>query len=250
MPADPVGSTMTAMRLASTLLEDVNRRTGAFPLADARVHLVREALAAAGRPEPAGVGLDAWGHPLWYRAYRTVHEVISYGADGTGDVDYITEGLYPGQYRPIVDASDPRSDLVLVDGRFIKRPFGDRAPEFATINAMNVIFTAALSYSVDWNRYPGNATSLAPVDGLASELTPLYIQDLPRLDGWGRPLMYASSGFNFWLVSFGADGRSDGFFPDGVCGLTWPNEGPASDDNGDAIMSCGRYVYWPRGVEP
>ena len=65
------------------------------------------------------------------------------------DQTYENQNLYLGRFRPVVDAPDLRNDLVLIDGRFVKRPFDSRGREFETINAINAIFIASASYAVD-----------------------------------------------------------------------------------------------------
>ena len=247
---DPVAETMTRMRVASTLLVDERRMTGTYPLADGKLYPLRDIFASSpGAPRPNDA-LDAWGHTLWYRADRWVHQLISYGVDGKADQDYEAERLYSGQFQVIVDAPDPRNDLVLKDGRFVRRPFGSRAPEFVTINAINAIFIASASFAIDNNRYPGHATTFEPVSALAADLVPIYIRDLPTQDGWGGPILYSNNGAPFVLASFGEDGVQDHtYYLDLVCGL-WGEEGPSPEEGGDIVQACGRFVNWPRGTEP
>jgi hypothetical protein len=97
-PADPVAFTMTRMRLASTLLQDTQRQSGAYPLADRKVHLLAEVVAGASFGSGPRAWRDGWGRPLLYRARRDVQEVISCGSDGVADVDYDAALLYPGRY--------------------------------------------------------------------------------------------------------------------------------------------------------
>jgi hypothetical protein len=244
---DRVAQTMTRMRLASTLLEDERRMTGSYPLADGILHPLRDVFGPShGTPGP-NEALDAWGQTLWFRADGAVQELISYGADGRADKDYEAERLYSGKHQAIVDSSDPRNDLVMKNGRFVARPFGNRSREFTTINA---IFIASSSFAVDNNRYPGSATAFEPVSALMGELVPVYIRNLPALDGWGRPILYSNNGATFVLASFGEDGVQDQiYYPDLVCGLE-PEEGPSPEEGGDVVQACGRFAHWPRGTEP
>src|SRR5262245_24227536 len=246
---DRVAQTMTRMRLASTLLDDERRMTGSYPLADGIRHPLRDVFGSSrGTPGPSEA-LDAWGQTLWYRAYAGVQELISYGSDGRADKDYGAERLYSGKHQAIVDTPDPRNDLVMKNGRFVRRPFGDRSREFTTINAINAIFIASSSFAVDNNRYPGGASTFEPVSTLTTELVPIYIQDLPTLDGWGRPIMYSNNGAIFLLASFGEDGVQDQiYYPDLVSGLE--EEGPSPEEGGDVFQACGRFARWPRGTEP
>ena len=176
--------------------------------------------------------------------------VNSYGADGSADLNYDNQILYAGRYQPIVDAPDPRNDLVLIDGRFVRRPFGSRNPEFETINAINAIFIASGSFAVDNNRYPGNAPEFRPVSELAAELEPNYIPELPLNDGWGRPLLYSSLPGAFVLASYGENGIPEvAYYTDLPCNLLSFGE-LRIEDGADIVQTCGVFVNWPRGTEP
>jgi hypothetical protein len=121
----------------------------------------------------------------------------------------------------------------------------------ATINSINAIYQAAASYAVDYNRYPGSASAFSPVTELIPELVPIYIPDLPTVDGWGRPLLYSNIRGMLHLVSFGEDGQPDRqYYPDTACGIDYPGDGPSSKEGGDTVQACGIITNWPRGTEP
>ncbi|MBZ5638568.1 MAG: type II secretion system protein GspG [Acidobacteriia bacterium] len=248
---DPVAQTMGTMRIVSTLLVDQQRREGVFPLADSRFHRVQDALGPQPGIQAAKLARDGWGHPLWYRAVRGTHQLISYGADGSADQNYDDQNLYAARFQPVVDAPDPRNDLVLIDARFVRRPFGSRSREFETINAINAIFIASASFAIDNNRYPGSAAEFRPVSELAAELAPTYIQDLPLNDGWGRPLVYASHAGTFVLASFGENGVPEvAYYTDLPCNLQAFGGEVTIDEGGDVVQVCGVFANWPRGTEP
>ena len=248
--SDPVAHTMTTMRMVSTLLVDQQRREGGYPLADGRLHRVQDVVGSQPSTQAAKLARDGWGHPLWYRAGRAVHELISYGADGSADLNYDNQILYAGRYQPIVDAPDPRNDLVLIDGRFVRRPVGPRTAEFVTINAINASFIASGSFAVDNNRYPGNAAEFRPVSELAAELEPNYIPELPLNDGWGRPLLYSSRPGAFVLASYGENGIPEvAYYTDMPCNLLSFGE-IRIEDGADVVQTCGIFVNWPRSTEP
>jgi hypothetical protein len=248
---DPVAQTMTKMRVASTLLVDERRKSGTYPLADGMLHPLRDVFASSPAAAGPNEAIDAWGHTIWYRANQEVHQLISYGADGQADEDYAAVRLYSGRFQMVVDAPDPRNDLVMKDGRFVRRPFGSRAREFATINSINDIFIASSSFAVDNNLYPGNVTALTSVSALAADLVPIYIHDLPTQDGWGRPILFSNNGATFMLVSFGEDGIQDQvYYTDLACAVELFDEGISSEQGGDVVQACGRFTHWPRGTEP
>ncbi len=250
-PVDLVAQTMTRMRLASTLLVDERRSAGIYPLADSRLHSLRDVFGPRfGEPSPNELR-DAWENPIWYRSNGEVHQLISYGADGQPDENYAAQRLYSGRFQVIVDAPDPRNDLVMKNGRFVRRPFGIHAREFTTINSINAIFIASSSFAVDNNRYPGNATVLTPVSSLAADLVPIYIKVLPTQDGWDRPILYSNNGATFLLASFGEDGIQDQiYYPDLLCGLELFYERTSHGEGADVVQACGRFAHWPRGTEP
>lgn len=120
-PVDPVVQTMTRMRVFSTLLADHQRVRGTYPLADGRLHPLRDALGTGLNGAGPYEAVDAWGRPIWYRAsdasslgYGALHQLISYGADGEPDEDYAGEPLHSGRFQPILDALEPSNDLVLI----------------------------------------------------------------------------------------------------------------------------------------
>jgi hypothetical protein len=242
---------MREMRVVSSLLEDQRRVQGTYPAADGEFHPLREVLTpGVGGRAPLTVN-DVWGHPIWYRANSDTHQLISYGPDGIPDEDYAQQRLHSGRYAPIVEPPVPTGDLVLIGGRFVRRPFSGRFREMATINAINAIFIAAASFAVDYNHYPGSTSSFSPVTELIPELVPVYLAELPTLDGWGRPLLYSNVHGSLWLVSLGEDGQPDHqYYPELTCGLQLFGEGPSGDDGGDAVQACGEFRYWPRGSEP
>ena len=250
-PIDPVALTMTRMRVASSLLVDARRNAGTYPFADSKLHSLGDVLEPRfGEPSPNDLR-DAWGHPIWYRSNGEVHQLISYGADGQPDENYPAQRLNSGRFQAITDAADPSNDLVLKEGRFVRRPFGFRFREFDTINSINAIYIASSSFAVDNNRYPGNAAVLTPVSSLAADLVPTYIKELPTEDGWGRPILYSNNGATFLLASFGEDGIQDQvYYPDLVCGLELFYERTSHGEGGDVVQACGRFAYWPRGTEP
>ncbi len=247
---DSVTLAMREMRVISTLLDDQRRIQGTYPRADGTLHPLREVLTPGVAWRAPVTVNDFWGHPIWYRANGETYQLISYGSDGIPDEDYAQQGLYSGRHAPIVESPASTGDLVLSGGRFVRRSFTGRAREIATINSINAIYQAAASFAVDYNHYPGSTSSFSPVTELMTELVPIYISDLPTLDGWGRPLLYSNIRGMLRLVSFGEDGQPDRqYYPDAVCGIDDP-DGPSTKEGGDTVQACGVFTNWPRGTEP
>jgi type II secretory pathway pseudopilin PulG len=249
---DNVAETMLTMRTAGTVIDVYRQEFGSYPGADGQLRPLKEAF----RAEPPRYrkiinDKDAWGQPLFYRANSRSYVLISFGADRAAEQDYEGNPIIPGRTAQIIDAAEPTQDLVMADGRFVQRPFGDMGPAFDTINAMNRVFVAAASFAVDNNRYPGDASTFVPVVEIASDLIPAYTSEVPSHDGWGRPILYFNNGSSFVLASFGPDGEPDRpYYPDLACGLMSFDATPSIESDADVVQANGEFVYWPRGVEP
>jgi hypothetical protein len=253
LPAnDRVSTSMSNMRLVAFTLDAFRREHGAVPFADGQLRPFTEVLAVL---EPAvavrSAALDGWGRPILFRANADNYQLISFGSDGQPERDYANEPLYSWRHQPIIEASREGADLVLVDGRFVQRPFGDRKAAFLTVNAMNSIFVACESYAVDNNQYPSSGPGLVPVTALTPHLVPIYLASLPDADGWGRPMLASSDDRSITLVSFGSDGILD--MPSGLggaCGLEGYGGGPSAAAGADIIQACGHFTHWVAGTEP
>ncbi len=248
---EPVAQTMSSMRLAGFALEAYRRERGTYPLADGEIRSLAEIVMALDPSLAArSAVIDAWGHPILFRAKPSVYQLISKGSDGQADVEYADQLLYPGRKQQIADATRDGADSIMVDGRFLQRPFGDKAAAFATVNAINSIVTAAESYAVDYNFYPNTGGTWAPVAVLEPHLVPIYLQKLPELDGWNRSLRVVSDGTSLTLASYGADGTPDiPYYSDLPCGV-WDDAGPSAAPGADIVHSCGRFTNWVAGTEP
>ena len=242
-----VEETMLRMRLLGVLLEDVRRQSGAYPLADALIHPVGEGLR-----KPGVEVKDAWGGPILYRANSRAYELISLGSNKRAEIDHDQRQLGWCGVNRVEDAADPTDDLVLRCGTFTRRPFGPYSREFTTVNSILAVSVAAASYTIDFSTFPAPNQAFSPVADLETELEPVYIKDLPTMDGWGRPLRYLSTASSFIVVSYGADGLPDRQrYEDFDCRFTLgPWETVFQQIGGDTVFACGKPVLWPRGVEP
>ncbi len=249
---DPISDTMTTMRLAGAFLDDIARQAGTYPSADGKLRRLGEVV--RGRPLLGGAAVavvDAWKRPLLYQATSRNYRLISLGADGLAESDVAARPIVSAQLAEIVDANEAHDDLVMVTGRFIMRPFGESKAAFTTINAMTRVAIAMMEYSIDNNRYPDAPTGFTPLSGVAAELVPVYLAELPTLDGWGQPLLYFTNGTTFGLASYGADHALDRtYYPDLAGGIPWNDEGPSASSGADVVFANGQFVHWPTKVEP
>jgi len=134
---------------------------------------------------------------------------------------------------------------------------GQEAQARKTIVSMRAIGSAVEAYAVDHGRYPSPPGSIVtrwsaspesggspspaawPVlpsqraAGLRPLLEPRYIEKLTAQDGWGNPILYATTadGRAYSIVSPGRDGRLDG-------GRSFPS-GPIWDPDRDLLYADG-----------
>ncbi len=123
-----------------------------------------------------------------------------------------------------------------------------RGKQKRTMADMRSLATAIEAYAVDNNQYPpgscgaGLFTDLGnPMDTASMTLlTPTYIAQPPRVDGWGQPLLYSASapGDNYNIRSTGRNLATDAL----VCGTT-------TDFNQDILYSNGTFLQWPEGTQ-
>ena len=124
----------------------------------------------------------------------------------------------------------------------------DRGKQKRTMADMRSIGTAVESYAVDNNVYPaatcnaGLYTTTTVTLGLTSftNLTPTYIAQPPKVDGWGQFLVYGSdaAGNNYIIGSGGRDKT-----------LATPFCGTTTNFNNDIYYSNGTFIQWPEGTQ-
>jgi general secretion pathway protein G len=123
-----------------------------------------------------------------------------------------------------------------------------RGKQKRSMSDMRALATAIEAYAVDNNQYPtaACATGLFTTSGTAltntsfTRLTPTYIAQPPKQDGWGEFLIYNidTPGNNYNIQSKGRDKTPDTI----SCGTT-------TDFNDDIMYSNGTFVQWPEGTQ-
>jgi len=124
-----------------------------------------------------------------------------------------------------------------------------RGKQKRTMSDIRALATAIEAYAVDGSSYPAAACNAGLyTTGSESDLavnsftnlTPTYISQPPKTDGWGRFMTYAlSSGTDQYRIrSRGRDNASASF----VCGTT-------TNFNDDIVYSNGSFVQWPEGTQ-
>jgi general secretion pathway protein G len=128
-----------------------------------------------------------------------------------------------------------------------------RGKQKRTMSDMRALATAIEAFAVDNNVYP-TAVSACPgglftTIGTAVDnnsftlLSPTYIAQPPKVDGWGRFFLYNVDGpkNNYNITSYGRDGIA-GPIAAGQCGTT-------TDFNDDIMYGNGTFLLWPEGSQ-
>jgi general secretion pathway protein G len=125
-----------------------------------------------------------------------------------------------------------------------------RGKQKRSMSDMRALATAIEAYAVDNNQYPAAACA-AGIFTTANQtlatnsftnLTPTYIAQPPRIDGWGQFLRYGSDtpGNNYAVASGGRDKTFAGSGP--TCGTT-------TNFNDDIYYANGTFIQWPEGTQ-
>ena len=123
-----------------------------------------------------------------------------------------------------------------------------RGKQKRTMSDMRALATAIEAYAVDNNEYPAAAcatgvyvTLNATLNSSSfSNLSPTYIAQAPRLDGWGTFFQYGLSADNgSYVIASGGRNRT---IVAAVCGTT-------TNFNDDIYYSNGTFLQWPEGTQ-
>jgi type II secretion system protein G len=122
-----------------------------------------------------------------------------------------------------------------------------RGKQKRSMSDMRALATAVEAYAVDNNTYPqACATGLwstadqTLASNSFSNLSPTYISQAPRIDGWGQFFRYGSDtpGNNY---AIGSSGRNKTFATP-FCGTT-------TNFNDDIYYANGTFIQWPEGTQ-
>jgi len=118
----------------------------------------------------------------------------------------------------------------------------DHGKQKRTMADVRSISIVCEQYLVDNATYPGPTEGWVPVETIAEQVEPVYIRELPRDDGWGRPILFWSDGSSYRIVSNGLDGEMD---------QDWAQPFDAretSDLVHDIVFGDGKFLAWPEGM--
>ena len=124
-----------------------------------------------------------------------------------------------------------------------------RGKQKRSMSDMRALATAIEAYAVDNNAYPAATTCAAGIYTTAnvtlsttsfSNLSPTYIAQAPKIDGWGTFFRYGSDapGNNYVIASFGRDKTAGSI----DCGTT-------TNFNDDIYYANGTFIQWPEGTQ-
>ena len=124
-----------------------------------------------------------------------------------------------------------------------------RGKQKRTMSDMRALATAVEAYAVDNNNYPAAGACNPGIYTSDTEntlntssftnLTPTYIANPPKIDGWGKFMAYALSSdkSQYRIRSTGRDTTTNT-----VCGTT-------TNFNDDIIYANGTFIQWPEGTQ-
>ena len=124
-----------------------------------------------------------------------------------------------------------------------------RGKQKRTMSDMRALATAVEAYAVDNNNYPAAACNAGIFTGgtyatLAlvsfTNLTPTYIAQPPKTDGWGKFMYYAlgTASNDYRIRSYGRDNTA-----------STVNCGTTTNFNDDIIYADGTFIQWPEGTQ-
>jgi general secretion pathway protein G len=123
-----------------------------------------------------------------------------------------------------------------------------RGKQKRTMSDMRALATAIEAYAVDNNQYPAAACATGLHTTLQvtlatnsfSNLSPTYIAQAPKIDGWGEFLEYGSdTPGNNYVIASGGRNKS---VTTAICGTT-------TNFNDDIYYSNGTFIQWPEGTQ-
>jgi type II secretion system protein G len=124
-----------------------------------------------------------------------------------------------------------------------------RGKQKRTMSDMRALATAIEAWAVDNNSYPAatscsagifTTTGVTLTTASFSNLSPTYIAQAPKIDGWGNFLCYGSDVPNSSYVV--ASGGRDKAIVAAICGTT-------TNFNDDIYYSNGTFIQWPEGTQ-
>ena len=110
----------------------------------------------------------------------------------------------------------------------------DKAKQKRTMSDMRAIGTAIESYAIEQATYPVSNSAAT----LRSAIDPVYIKNMPMVDGWAHAYQSDSSRFAYTVYSQGKDGTGNTCTP-----------AQTSTFNDEICFSAGQFIRLPMGPQ-
>ena len=231
--------TAVTLHEAHEAMSGLRALPGGCPVAGRGVVELTSIFEAAEQSIPQGSTVDGWGRPILAWCDGRLWATISTGADG----------LPAGSYETLPEVSDTGDDFVLIDDQRFHAPehvlrmaqMGKQKRTMADIRSVALVFE---SYRVDNDALPGAPTDgFLPVETIREIVQPVYIRELPLLDGWGNPIWIWTDGESYRIVSAGRDGIVEQDWS-----VTPGGEATGALDS-DIVFGDGVFRQWPEGTQ-
>jgi hypothetical protein len=112
-----------------------------------------------------------------------------------------------------------------------------------TMADMRAIATALEARATDTNDYPD--ASFEDLEGLIS---PTYIRNVPKVDGWGTPFVYVGNAMHYRIISAGADRRTE--WSSRQISESGVESRPTDDPDADIVFQDGSFIQYPAESQP
>jgi len=222
---------------AHRVMGNLRALPGGCPAAGQGVVELAAVLQDADFPAPETVTLDGWGNPVMAWCEGQEWAVISRGSDG----------LLADAYQGLPEVADSRDDFVLIDDQRFHAPphivrLEQAGKQKRTMADMRSVATALEAYKIDNDAIPGAPTgSFVPVETIRRTVEPIYIRQLPLVDGWGNTIWFWTDGNSYRIVSAGRDGILQHDW------ATTEGAGATASFDGDIVFGDGQFQQWPEG---
>jgi hypothetical protein len=241
----PVAETVLRLKVAAAVLDTEIPEGQVFPEPHGALVPLTAVRAAVepGHRQLVADAKDGWGRPLLYWSNGDHYMLLSYGADGLPEFEYV--GDAPWSVAPLGGTGDVNADVLVVDGDLWRGPTTARERLRRAMADMRSVGTAIEAYSIDFSFYPdsGGFDALSVIE---STLEPVYIRNMPTHDPWEEPFRVWSTLEGYAIVTYGSDVQPE--FPY----ETWSQSdwnalpsGSTTEPGRDIVFVNGQFVRWP-----
>jgi hypothetical protein len=125
----------------------------------------------------------------------------------------------------------------------IDKEEASKTPWRATMADMRTIATALEARATDTNNYPD-----ASFEDLPGLLSPTYIREVPKVDGWGNSFAYVGNGEHYRIISAGADRRFE--WSSRQIATAGLEQRQTDNPDADIVYQDGTFMQYPAESQP